>query len=245
MKFTKKKIILLVVLILLVIALISFLVYVSDYYHADSRAIAHLSSTPSYTVNNTTDFITFTPTGNKSSTGVIFYPGAKVEAESYAVIASDLAYRGYTTVIVKMPFNLAILDVNKADKVIVNHPEITTWAIAGHSLGGVFASDYAVNHQDKIKGVIYLGAYPNANASNASFKALSIRGSQDNLTTEEDISKNYDKFPANTTFVIITGGNHYNVGDYGIQKGDNNSTIFREGQQEQIVMYIVEFLKSL
>lgn len=245
MKITKKKIILLVFLILFVIALISFLIYVSDYYHADNRAINALSSTSSYTVINTADFITFTPTGNKSSTGVIFYPGAKIEAESYAVIASELAFRGYTTVIIKMPFNLAFLDVNKADQVIANHPEITTWAIAGHSLGGVFASDYAVNHQDKIKGVIYLAAYPNANASNASFKALSIRGSQDNLTTEEDISKNYDKFPVHTTFIIVTGGNHYNVGDYGIQKGDNNSTIFREGQQVQIVMHIVEFLNGL
>lgn len=245
MNFTKKRIVLLVFLILLLTVLISFLVYVSDYYHADSRAINALSSTSYYTVNNTADFITFTPIHNKSSVGVIFYPGAKVEAESYAVIASELAYRGYTTVIVKMPFNLAFLDVNKADQVITNHPEITTWAIAGHSLGGVFASDYAVNHEDKIKGMIYLASYPNVNASNASFKALSIRGSQDNLTTEEDISKNRDKFPLNTTFITIPGGNHYNVGDYGIQKGDNNSTILREVQQNQIVTYMVEFLSSL
>ena len=166
-------------------------------------------------------------------------------SDSYAVMASEIALRGYTTVIVKMPFNLAIFDVNKADQVINNHPEIKVWAIAGHSLGGVFASDYALNHQDKIKGVIYLASYPNNNASNATFKGLLIRGTEDNLTTSDDISKNMDKFPANTTFIYITGGNHFNVGDYGIQKGDNNSTIFREGQQVQNVMYIVEFLNSL
>lgn len=63
--------------------------------------------------------------------------------------------------------------------------------IRGHSLGGVFASDYAVNHQDKIKGlVIYLASYPSANASNATFKATSIRGSLDNLSTAQDIGKN-------------------------------------------------------
>jgi uncharacterized membrane protein YsdA (DUF1294 family) len=242
---SKKKIILLVILVLLVVALIGFVVYVSDYYHADSRALSALNNTSSYTVNNSADFITFTPTVNKSSTGLIIYPGAKVEAESYAVLASEIALRGYTTVIVKMPFNLAIFDVNKADQVINNHPEIKVWAIAGHSLGGVFASDYALNHQDKIKGVIYLASYPNNNASNATFKGLLIRGTEDNLTTSDDISKNMDKFPANTTFIYITGGNHFNVGDYGIQKGDNNSTIFREGQQVQNVMYIVEFLNSL
>lgn len=242
---TKKKIFSLVILILLMVSLIGFAVYVSDYYKADSRALSALNNTSSYTVNNSADFITFTPTKNKSSTGLIFYPGAKIEAESYAVIASEVALRGFTTVIVKMPFNLALFDVNKADKVIINHPEITTWAITGHSLGGVFASDYALNNQDKIQGVIYLAAYPNKNASNATFKGLMIKGTEDNLTTNEDINKNMDKFPSNTSFIYITGGNHFNVGDYGIQKGDNNSTIFREGQQVQTVMYIVEFLNSL
>lgn len=247
MKFfnSKKKILLFAILIILMVALIGFTAYVSDYYHADSRALAALSSTSSYTVDNNPDFITFTPTKNKSGLGVIFYPGAKVQPESYSVIASELASRGYTTIIVKMPFNLAFFDSNKADEVITNHTEIQTWAIMGHSLGGVFASDYAVNNQDKIKGVIYLASYPNSDASNASFKALSIRGSLDNLTTTTDISKNKGKFPKNTTFITIPGGNHFNVGDYGLQKGDNNSTISREEQQAMTVMYIVEFLNSL
>ena len=242
---SKKKIIILILLIILIAALIGFIAYISDYHHADSRALGALSSTSTYTVDNNPDFITFTPNGNKSNIGVIIYPGAKVQAESYSVIASELASKGYTTIIVKMPFNLAFFDSNKADKVIANHTEIKTWAIMGHSLGGVFASDYAVNNQDKIKGVIYLGAYPNTNASNASFKALSIRGSLDNLTTSSDISENQNKFPANTTFITIPGGNHFNVGDYGAQKGDNNSTISREEQQAMTVMFIVEFLNSL
>lgn len=242
---SKKKLIGIIALAIFIIAVAGFTYYVSDYYHADNTALAALTSTESYTVANTADFITFTPTGNKSTTGVIFYPGAKVQAESYSVLASKLATNGYTTIIVKMPFNLAFFGVNKADAVIANHSEISTWVIAGHSLGGVFASDYAVNHQDKIKGVIYLAAYPSANASNASFKALSIRGSLDNLTTSQDISDNLNKFPANTTFITITGGNHYNVGNYGAQAGDNNSTITREEQQDQTVNYILEFLNNL
>ena len=188
-------------------------------------ALAALSSTGSYNVVDNSNYITFTPTANKSSIGIIFYPGAKVQPEAYSVIASKLAMNGYTTIIVKMPFNLAIFGVNKADDVIALHPEISTWVIGGHSLGGVFASDYAVNHQSKIKGVIYLAAYPNTNASNATFKALSIRGSLDGLATTNQISENLNKFPANTTFITITGGNHANFGNYGLQEGDNNSTI--------------------
>lgn len=242
---SKKKLIPLIIGVILLIAIASFAIYVSDYYQADNKALTGLKSTESYNVVDNSDSITFTPTENKSSTGVIIYPGAKVEAGSYAVIASQLAKNGYTTIIVKMPFNLAIFGVNKADMIIASHNEITSWVIAGHSLGGVFASDYALNHQDKIKGIIYLAAYPSSNASNASFKSLSIRGSLDNLTTSKDISENLDKFPATTTFITITGGNHYNLGDYGVQQGDNNSTITREEQQKITLAYILEFIKGI
>lgn len=201
MKFlqSKKRLILILILSIFLIAIAGFAYYVSDYYPADNMAINALQSTDTYTVVNTDNSITFIPTGNKSTTGVIFYPGGKVQPEAYAVLASKLARNGCTTIIVKMPFNLAFFGSNKADEVISSHGEIKTWVIGGHSLGGVFASEYVVNHQDKIKGVIYLAAYPSTNASNATFKALSIRGSLDNLTTSEDIEKNRNKFPANTT----------------------------------------------
>ncbi len=226
-------------------ASVSFAYYVSDYYHADSTAAAALKSTDFYNVADTGNSITFTPTQNKSSKGIIFYPGGKVPPEAYSVIASKLAEKGYATVIVKMPFNLAFFGVNSADDIIAEHHEITSWVIMGHSLGGVFASEYAVNHPDKIKGVVYLAAYPSTNASNATFKALSIRGSMDNLTTAQDISSNKNKFPAATVFITIPGGNHYNNGNYGPQEGDNNSTITREEQQNKTVGYILEFLKNI
>lgn len=240
----KKKIIIITILIIIFIGVGAFTYYVSDYYHADNRAMVALNSTDTYIVQNTVDFITFTPNSNQSTTGVIIYPGAKVQAESYSVIASQLANNGYITIIVKMPFNLAFFGTNKADDVIKNYQEISSWVIGGHSLGGVFASDYAVNNQDKINGVIYLAAYPSSNASNATFKALSIRGSLDGFTLSEDISTNLGKFPVNTTFITIEGGNHYNYGDYGIQAGDNNSTITREEQQNQTIKAILQFLKT-
>jgi len=242
---SKKKLIGIIVLAIFLIAIAGFAIYVSDYYHADSTALAALQSTESYSVVNTDDSITFTPKGNKSATGIIIYPGAKVQAESYSTLASKLASNGYTTIIAKMPFNLAFFGVNKADDIIYSHEEIMSWVIMGHSLGGVFASEYALNHQDKVKGVIYLAAYPSSNSSNATFKALSIRGSLDGFTTSKDISDNFNKFPANTTFITILGGNHYNFGDYGVQAGDNNSTITREEQQNKTISYILEFLKNL
>jgi len=242
---SKKKLAGIIVLAVVLIAAIGFLVYVSDYYRADSSALAALNSTDSYTVINNDDSITFTPKNNKTTTGVIIYPGGKVQPEAYSVLASKIAENGYTAIIVKMPFNLAFFGANKADDVIAQNPQIKTWVIGGHSLGGVFASDYALNNQDRIQGVIYLASYPSADASNATFKALSIRGSLDNLTTAQDIEKNKNKFPANTTFITIDGGNHYNNGNYGAQAGDNPSTISRDQQQEQTINAIIAFLQNL
>lgn len=39
--------------------------------------------------------------------------------------------------------NLAVLNSDKAEKVINNYPEIDKWVIGGHSLGGVMACKYA------------------------------------------------------------------------------------------------------
>lgn len=244
-KISRKKLILMSIVAILLILLVAFSIYVTDIYSADREALAALNSTESYTVVNSVDSITFTPTENRSSTGIIFYPGAKVEAEAYSVMASQLATNGYTTVIVKMPFNLAFFGPNRADKIIAAHPEIDSWVMSGHSLGGVFASEYAVENQDKVVGVIYLAAYPSSDTSNSSLKALSIRGSEDGLTTQQDIESNKEKFPANTSFITIEGGNHYQFGNYGTQDGDNNATISREEQQQQTIEYILEFLKSL
>lgn len=242
---SRKKAILTTLLVIIIVGAAGFIYYVSDYYHATNDALDALKSTESYKVSDTDDFITFTPTTTNNSTGIIIYPAGKVQAESYSIISSKLAEKGYITVIVKMPFNLAFFGTERASTVISNHPEISSWVMMGHSLGGVFASDYAMSHPEKIKGVIYLASYPSVNDSNATFKALSLRGSLDNFTQDEDISKNLDKYPKNTLFITIEGGNHYNFGNYGVQSGDNNSTISREEQQNQTLKAILEFLKTL
>ena len=131
---SKKKLFLLIILVVFAVVAASFAYYVSDYYPADSKAVAALKSTESYNVTDTANSIAFTPTQNKSTKGIIFYPGGKVQPEAYSVIASKLAANGYTTIIVKMPFNLVFFGVNSADEVIAKHPEITSWVIMGPPL---------------------------------------------------------------------------------------------------------------
>src|SRR5262245_42646389 len=92
------------------------------------------------------DWLECTPLNGEAAAGYILYPGGKVPAEAYAPIAHDIAAQGYFVAIVHVPLNLAIFDTTVAHPVIVAHPEIKTWAVGGHSLGGVAASMYARDH---------------------------------------------------------------------------------------------------
>ena len=119
-------------------------------YEPSTEAMANLKD--SALVDVTEDnFITFTPQNKEATTGLIIYPGAKVEPESYAPLANKIAQAGYEVIITPMPLNFAIFDANAADEVISKFPNIKNWAIAGHSLGGVMAAKYASEH-DNIDG---------------------------------------------------------------------------------------------
>lgn len=223
----KEKIILLLLLLVLIIG-VAFTLYVNDYYHAETDALKVLDG-ENITVSK--DCITLK--GN-SDIGIIFYPGAKVEAESYLPILSKLRDRGFTTVLVKMPFNMAIFNVNAADKIIKDNSDIKYWYIAGHSMGGAMASSYAAKNQEKVEGLILLGSYIYGDYPEE--RALTIYGSL-NQSVEDKI--NYTK-----NIVEIEGGNHAQFGNYGFQKGDLEATISAVEQQDISVDAITTFINQ-
>jgi hypothetical protein len=51
--------------------------------------------------------------------------------------------------------------------------------------------------------------------------------------------------PPSTVRVEIDGANHAQFGWYGLQSGDNNSTISREQQQNQTVAAIIGLLQKI
>lgn len=129
---------------------------------------------------------------------------------------------------------MAIFDANAADKIIDQFPDIKNWYIGGHSMGGAMGSGYASKNQDRVKGLILLGAYIYGNypAENA----LTVYGT---FNTSVAAKINYTE-----NIVVIEGGNHAQFGNYGKQKGDPDATISREEQQNIAVAAIKEFLKK-
>ncbi|MBQ3601265.1 MAG: alpha/beta hydrolase, partial [Lachnospiraceae bacterium] len=111
----------------------------------------------------------------------MFYPGGKVEYTAYLPLMNSLAEEGILCVLLKMPFNLAVLDMNAADGIQEQFPEIENWYIGGHSLGGAMAASYLETHANDYQGLILLGSYSTADLSTTELEVLSIYGSEDTV----------------------------------------------------------------
>ena len=218
-------------IVLLVLAVLAgaFFWYVSDYYPADEIALEVLAQDSSITVQG--DLTILSPS-YPADTAVIFYPGAKVEAEAYLPLLEQIRQTGVTCILVHMPFRLAIFDANAAEEVMEQFTEIQHWYIAGHSMGGAMASQFAADHPDQVDGLILLGAYIYGDYPPE--KTLTVYGSL-NQSVEDNID-----YTENV--VEIQGGNHAQFGNYGPQKGDLPAAISAKEQQKQTVEAIAAFL---
>lgn len=121
--------------------------------------------------------------GPGTTTAMVFYPGAKVEASAYAPLMQETAASGIDCFLMKMPANLAIFGINRADVVrsdIAGY-SYDHWYIAGHSLGGTMAANYISKHTDNWDGLILLASYPTDDLSKTKLRVLSAYGSKDDI----------------------------------------------------------------
>jgi hypothetical protein len=236
----------LVIGVLLVVALAGAIIWANDAAQPMPEALAALESDSAVTVTQD-DWIEFTPAGSPT-TGFIFYPGGRVDARAYAPPARELAEEGFFVAITPMPFNLAIIDPQRADAVIAAHPEIERWVIGGHSLGGATAAIYVNRRPDAVQGIVFWAAYPpdsDSLAARDDLTVASIYGTLDGLATPAKIEATRPLLPASSQMVPIEGGNHAQFGWYGEQAGDNAATISREEQQRQVVAATLATLSAL
>ncbi|MDE6052712.1 MAG: alpha/beta hydrolase [Lachnospiraceae bacterium] len=229
--------------ILTILFLIS-VVYVSDYYHADDIAIEALVTDEAVKVAQVLeDMIVFSP--EKPVAGLIFYPGGKVEYTAYAPLLHDLAAQGMLCVLVKMPCNLAVLDIDAAEGIQEMFPEIESWYIGGHSLGGSMATSYVAGHAEEYEGLILLASYSTEDISQSGLEVLSVYGSRDGVLDMEKYSNNLANLPDSMAECEIEDGCHAQFGSYGIQEGDGIPGISGEEQREITVKCIMEWVNGV
>jgi len=238
--------ILLGILIVLLVVLAGFTIWAYTPLGPMPQALAALQSDDAVQVTQG-PWLTFSPTGAEPITGLIFYPGGRVDPRSYAPAARAIASQGYQVVIVPMPFNLAVFGAGRAADVIAAHPEIQNWAVGGHSLGGAMAASYLYTQPQAADGLILWAAYPASNNSLADrpLAVTSVSATEDGLATPDKIEASRPLLPSATRWVPIEGGNHAQFGYYGPQPGDGVATISREAQQQQVVAATLDLLASL
>ena len=192
------------------------------------------------TATNHKNYLLFRSKG-KVKANIIFYQGALEEEEAYSQLARDLADKGYNTYILKTPLNLPVLSPYKA-KTIIDQNHLTNVYLAGHSLGGVVASQNA--KVAPVRGLILLASYPSSKSdlSHKKLRVLSITASNDHILNWEKYEEAKKRLPNSSTFRTIVGGNHSRFGNYGHQKGDGKATLSHKSSEKQLATFISNFI---
>lgn len=234
-------------LAILVIAIVGFIIWGSTPSRPDNPAIQALESDQVVSVEQSKNWLQFTPADITPKTGFIFYPGGRVDYRAYAPLMREIAVGGYAVYLVKMPLSLAVFGVDRADVVIAANPDISTWYIGGHSLGGAMAASYVYNKPTAVQGLVLWAAYPaeSNDLSQSGFSVLSIIANRDGVATLEKLKAAAPFLPANTMWVEIDGGNHAQFGSYGPQMGDLEATTSAKDQQSQIVTATLMFMSGM
>lgn len=240
MKLKHKKVYIILVAFALCVG--ACLMYVNDFYHVNAEDVAAFSADSDVQRQILSDgVLAFIP--DTAYAGLIFYPGGKVEYTAYEPLMCACAENGLLCVVVEMPFNLAVLDADAAAGIQEKFPDIDSWYIGGHSLGGSMAASYVADNAADFEGLILLASYSTADLSESGLKVLSIHGSEDKVLNQEKYKDYKSNLPAGLTEHVIDGGNHAGFGMYGEQEGDGKALISNKVQINHSAALIAEFVK--
>ena len=204
---------------------------------AEDGPLAEARANPSITIDDAPEGIVLSPADGVSEAGLVFIPGAKVDPWAYVPVLQDVAASGVTVVITRPGLNLAFFDVRGLDAFTSTVPEIDSWGVGGHSLGGVRACMLASEADALVLFASYCaGEVPDDLA------VLSLAGSEDGLSTPEKISEARDLLPTGAVMIEIAGASHASFGAYGPQSGDGEPTITDAEMRAAVTAPIVELL---
>ncbi|GAA4617410.1 alpha/beta hydrolase [Saccharopolyspora hordei] len=185
--------------------------------------------------------IELVPRARHRDTGLVFYPGARVDSRAYLPLLRPVAEAGYPVVVLKPPFGMAILHAEQGQQVL---GRAQRWVVGGHSLGGPAAARLATHHPDQVHGLLLWASYPDIDLRGArDLDVTSVYGTRDGLSTPADVRR--APLPPGTEFVAVQGAVHTHFGDYGPQSGDGQPATSRADAQRQIVAATLDCLRRI
>ena len=192
-------------------------------------------------------WISFTPTASEPRTGLIVYPGGRIDPRGFAQPARAIAEQGYLVVIVPMPLNIAAIAPDRASEVIEAWPGIERWLLAGHSVGGTMAASFVHGHPNAAAGLAIWASFPAESNSLADrdLPVVVIYASEDDALAQPDkVEARRHLLPAHTRWVLIEGGDHHQFGAYEVD-GPRPERISWAEQQRQVVAATVALLDEV
>ena len=239
MRQNRKRDVVLILLLLMCLLAAGCVWYVTDYYKCEEEVQSYFQNNGPVKLEEMENGLLLDGPGNEHA--FMFYPGAKVEYTAYVPLLYQIAENGTDVFLLKMPCNLAFLEMNRADDIISSY-EYAHWYLGGHSLGGAMAAAYAAEHLDRLDGLVLLAAYPTKSLQAEEFSVLLLYGSEDGVLQMEKVEQGRAYMPDEYTEICIQGGNHAQFGNYGAQKKDGVATLSREEQQGKTVRAICEMM---
>lgn len=211
---------------------------------AEPAALAVIDDPGGMEVTETWTELVMWPTEGDPTVGVVFYPGARVDARAYSRVFRPFVEEGSGVVLVKAPLGVAFLAAGFYETWIREHPGIDHWIVAGHSLGGVAASSAA--RSELIDGLLLWASFPAGDISGLeSLKVVSVYGTNDAIAEPREILASAGDLPETTRFIPVQGGIHSYFGDYGLQPGDGQPGTDRATAQDEIVAASMRLMEEV
>jgi pimeloyl-ACP methyl ester carboxylesterase len=228
---------------IVVVAIVGILVWSQvGVAQAEPEPLATVKADDRIVITDDAAGIVMAPAAGASEVGLVFIPGAKVDPWAYAAKLSGLvAEDGLTVVITKPWLNLAFFDLRPLDAFTSLAPDVRTWIVGGHSLGGVRSCMLAT----QADAIVLFASYCSTDLADSGLPALSISASEDGLSTPTKIAHARHLLPEDAELVEIEGASHSSFGDYGLQDGDGTPSISDEDMTAQLTELVGGFAAAL
>ncbi len=241
----RRRAIALALAVLVVLAVVGGVVYLETPYRGDPDRLEAIDAREDVRLERAGgDVILSGGPVTDETIGIVVYPGARVDPESYAwTLAPVVAERDVVLVVPEMPLNLAVLDVDAADETMADYPSVDRWIVGGHSLGGSMACRYASENPDRADGLLLLAAYcdDGDDLRGSGVPVLSVQGTADGVIDRETERANRELLGQNARIVEIAGMNHAQFGAYGDQRGDDPATIDDRTARDRLTEAVLEW----
>jgi len=231
----------------LLLVIVGFLLWANSPYQAEREATLEVFRNGGIQVAAVDEGILMTPLADsidlpENPDGLVFIPGARVDAYAYLYQLSGIVEeQGVTVLITEPALNLAFFDTRALDDLTTAAPHVERWYVGGHSLGGVRACMMA--EESAAEGLVLLGSYCANDLSETGLAVLSVAAENDGLTEFDTITESASLLPDDARFEVIEGANHAAFGDYGAQSGDGERSITSELMRDRLTALLVELLR--